>query len=160
MTAPKPTPKALVRGSHVPDTAANKRMDKIEEEAAAHRRDDLNQFGQLREDIASLGRDLGGRITALAHDLQGQIDKFTLDKARAEGEASGLAKAAEAQAKVVEAQEKSSRPNPWLLAIAPVIAGVLFGAILSWAARDHLQGGLGSGDHATTTISTTIPAKP
>lgn len=131
-------------------TAIEKRMERIEQDAEAHRRDDLNQFGQLRNDIAKLGNDLGQRIDSMASDLQGQIDKFTLDKVRAEGESAGLAKAA-------VAYEKARTPNPWLLAIAPAVAALLLGYIVSWGIRDHIQGGLGSQDRTTTTVSTVIP---
>lgn len=73
-------------------------MERIESDAEAHRRDDLNQFGQLRTDIAELGTKLADRIDKMGENLQGQITDLTLDKERAVGRAEGVASVAAAAA--------------------------------------------------------------
>ena len=83
-------------------------VDRLQREAEDHRRDDQGQFGQLRQDIVNLGDKLGKRIDSLASDLQGQINQFTVDKARAEGKAEGLAEARAAEIAARQLAEASA----------------------------------------------------
>lgn len=70
-----------------------KRVDRVETKLEKHVGDDESQFEALRKDIQTLGERLGKRMDDMAASLQGQIDKFTLDKVRAEGKAAGIAEA-------------------------------------------------------------------
>lgn len=67
------------------------RVDRLETELREHRADDQGQFAQLRTDIANMEENLVHRIDRMGEDLQGQITTLTLDKAKAEGRAEGIA---------------------------------------------------------------------
>ena len=118
-----------------------KRVEKIEGRQDRHEHDDGNQFAALRVDIAKLGADLSKKITDLGENLQGQIDKFTLDKARAEGKAEGLA--------------EGKRPNAWAIAVTPTIVGAIAAALLTWVGLDLSR----HTATVTTTTTATMPAK-
>lgn len=131
-------------------SALSKRVERLEEDLGEHQRNDQDQFaalrldnGAIRKEISELSKSLNEKIGQLGSTLHNQIDAFRLDKAKAEGRAEALAEA--------------RKPNPWALAIAPVVVGLLLGAIVSWAARDQIQGGLGTQGRATTTTTVTTP---
>lgn len=99
-------------------------------------------------------------MTGMSTDIAGVDGKVEVLDSKLDDLAKKLNDIATANATaigVASALADARKPNPWLLAIAPVIAGILFGGIVSWAARDHIQGGLGTADRTTTTISTTVP---
>ena len=153
MTPPKREEPQLNRTPLAMDAEINLHARAIEElrrSDASHATKDEGQFGELKAMVVSVEKNLSQRFDKGFAALQRQIDEITKQRVFAEGKAAGMADAA-------DALERRQRPNPWLLAIAPAIATLLLGAILSWGVRDHIQGGIGSGSATTTTTSTTGP---
>lgn len=134
-----------------------KRVDRLQKELDDHRRDDLNQFDQLRGDIRKLGTDLGARIDEMAEGLQKQIDKMTLAKERAEGKAEGLAEAKTAQAK-----------DPWwvvwartaiFLTISGAVSLIVGLIVVIWNLEQEKITGLQHQPAASVTVNP-APAQP
>lgn len=96
------------------------RVGHVEGDIQAHREDDTGNFGALRNDIAKLGTDLGKRIDEMGKNLQGQITDLTLDKAKAEGRAEGIASIA-----------ANKPPLTWSQWLVRIVAGALAAALLS-----------------------------
>ena len=69
------------------------RVDDLALELEEHKEEDTRRFEELRGDIAKVGPHVGTLLEAMRLSLQGQITELVLAKARAEGEAEGIAKA-------------------------------------------------------------------
>jgi hypothetical protein len=112
------------------------------------------QFALLRGDINNVGARLEAKIEATVSGIQLQINPLIKARVQEESFAEGVA----AQ---LAKEDKCKVPNPWLLAAWPPMVTLLVGFMLAWAARDHLQGGLGTGVQSVTTTSTeTAPQHP
>jgi hypothetical protein len=126
-----------------------------------HKAQDQQSFAALRTDIAGLGDrlskridEMGTRMDHMRDGLQSQIDQFTRDKIMAEGKAQGLAEAKNIDAQVKAQAAEEAKPNPWAIAIVPVIIAVLLTLICTWLIRDKIQGPT---QDIRTTTTTQVP---
>jgi hypothetical protein len=120
----------------------------------------------LHVEIAGLGDriskrldEMSSRIDNMRDCLQNQIDQFTRDKIMAEGKAQGLAEAKNIDAQVKAQAAEEAKPDPWALAIVPVVIAVLLTLIVTWLIRDKIQGPT-QDIRTTTTTQMPLAAPP
>ena len=121
---------------------------------SAHKEEDRAlrvEVDGIRADMGHMETRLNTRIDSLANTLKPQVDALILDKERA-------MERVKVYAEVALRDEARRKPNPWLLGAWQGCAALLFGAILAWLARDHIQGGVGAVPQYTTSVITTAPA--
>lgn len=115
-------------------TELDREVARQAQELGEHKGEDQGHFGLLRGDVARLttavsdmGSSLGKRIDNMGEDLQNQITSLTLDKAKAEGRAEGVAS--------VKAAIAAPR---WWHPIVVVVAGIILTAAIgltAWLAK-------------------------
>lgn len=132
----------------------DREVARLAQEQVAHDTRDQGQFGLLRTDIVNMGKQLEAKIDTAVNGIQMQINP--LIKARVEDDS--YARGMQAQRAI---EEKRKAPNPWMLAAWPAVVALLLGFMISWATRDHIQGGIGSAQSTVTTTSSVVsPGAP
>lgn len=123
-------------------TALDARVRQLELDGQQRASDHSNHEKICAVRYAGIQSDLG-EVKADVKEIRTILDEIKKAQVKSAGISEGFARA--------------RKPNPWLVSASSGIAALLLGMILSWLARDHVQGGLGAGISTTTTSTVSQP---